>query len=138
MELTTTTTNNTESNTIQQEIKAKNEESTCTKKHKSILIALVLGIILIGSITAIIIIFNPKWSTIAAIIYFSSYFALLVVLALYIHVTEQHDNKKSFLKSLWCKRGIYGQIFVHLYDTATDLGVLIEWYLLMEKEKSGE
>eukprot|EP01084_Bolivina_argentea_P121821 215901_1 len=71
-----------------------------------------------------------KWSTYAAIIYFSLYFILLVVLAIHIHSIGDYDSKKDFLKIIWSKRAIYGQILVHVYDTATDFGVLIEWYLL--------
>eukprot|EP01084_Bolivina_argentea_P224405 379472_1 len=79
-----------------------------------------------------------KWSTVAAIVYFALYFTLLFSLALYIHLTEEHEDKKSFFQSLWKRRGIFGQIIVHLYDTATDLGVLIEWYLLMKAEENGQ
>ena len=67
------------------------------------------------------------WSTIASILYFSSYALLVIILSIYIHKNEQHKNKKEFLKAVWTRKGIYGQILVHLYDTATDIGVLIEW-----------
>ncbi len=66
------------------------------------------------------------------IIYFSLYVVLILALSIYIHQTEkeQYNNKKDFLRAVWSRRGIYGQILVHLYDTATDIGVLIECGLL--------
>ena len=70
---------------------------------------------------------TTSWSTIAAIVYYSLNVALILALSLYIHITEEHKDKKAFLYAVWCRRAIYGQILVHLYDTATDIGVLIEW-----------
>ena len=55
---------------------------------------------------------------------------MILCLSIHIHSTNDHKDKKEFLKTLWAKRGIYGQIIVHLYDTATDVGVLVEWYRL--------
>eukprot|EP01084_Bolivina_argentea_P235056 395652_1 len=78
------------------------------------------------------------WASIASIIYFSLYFFLLIGLAFYVHKTENHDSKKSFLKALWNKKSIYGQILVHLYDTATDMGVLVQWGLYAKQEADGE
>ena len=70
------------------------------------------------------------FSTIATIVYFSSYAILVVALSIFVHCTESYDNKKDFLTAIWSRRGIYGQILAHLYDTATDIGVLFEWYIL--------
>ena len=67
------------------------------------------------------------WATIASIVYFTLYVALVLVLSIHIHKTEEYENKKDFIKAVWARRGIYGQILVHLYDTATDIGVLVEW-----------
>eukprot|EP01083_Nonionella_stella_P230093 813749_1 len=78
-----------------------------------------------------------KWSAIASIIYFSLYTFLLLILAYHVHRTGDYKNKKSFLTALWKKRGIYAAILVHLYDTATDIGVIIEWWALMQHEKKG-
>merc|ERR1712228_153801 len=78
------------------------------------------------------------WPAIASIVYFSFYFLLLTSLAYYVHKTGEYKDKKSFLMAIWKKKGIYGQILLHLYDTATDCGVLVEWYLLAEKEKNGD
>eukprot|EP01084_Bolivina_argentea_P271588 462175_1 len=79
-----------------------------------------------------------KWSSIASIIYFSLYALLLLALAFHVHRTGNYKSKKSFLKALWLKRGIYAAILVHLYDTATDVGVIIEWWGLAQNEKSGK
>eukprot|EP01084_Bolivina_argentea_P313110 542188_1 len=73
---------------------------------------------------------DTEWSTYASVIYFSLYFILVVSLSVYIHRTEEYERKKDFLKSIWARRGIYGQILAHLYDTATDIGVMIEWGIL--------
>eukprot|EP01083_Nonionella_stella_P008792 25408_1 len=75
---------------------------------------------------------------IATIIYFALYVLLLIVLAFYVHKTENHSSTKSFLNALWKKKGIYGHIIVHLYDTATDIGVLIQWGILAENEANGD
>eukprot|EP01083_Nonionella_stella_P145725 457171_1 len=79
-----------------------------------------------------------SWSIIAAIIYFGLYFVLVVGLAIHLHIQGTHTSKKSFLSALWKRRGIYGQVFIHLYDTATDIGVMVEWYLLAEQERNAE
>eukprot|EP01083_Nonionella_stella_P240594 840953_1 len=79
-----------------------------------------------------------SWSIIVAIIYFALYFLLVIGLAIHIYVQGTHTSKKSFLSTLWKKRGIYGQVFVHFYDTATDIGVMVEWYLLAEQERNAE
>ena len=71
-----------------------------------------------------------KWSTWATIIYFAFYFILLLTLAIYIHATEHYNSKYEYALAFWKKKGIYAQILVHLYDTATDFGVLIQWYQL--------
>eukprot|EP01083_Nonionella_stella_P308707 1090432_1 len=81
---------------------------------------------------------NEEWGTIAAIIYFSLYALLLIALTIFAHINEEHDSKRSFFKAIWNKRGIYGQVLVHLYDTATDIGVLIQWAILAEQESTGE
>eukprot|EP01083_Nonionella_stella_P091646 256299_1 len=80
---------------------------------------------------------KEQWGTIAAIVYFSLYALLLLLIAIHVHVNDQPENKKTFLSSIWKRRGIYGQILVHLYDTATDIGVLVQWYFLAQQEKSG-
>eukprot|EP01083_Nonionella_stella_P022868 63196_1 len=81
---------------------------------------------------------NSSWSIIVAIVYFSLYFLLVVGLAIHIHIKKEHDSKKSFVSALWKKRGIYGQIFIHVYDTATDIAVMVEWYLLAEQERNAQ
>eukprot|EP01083_Nonionella_stella_P067822 179659_1 len=74
--------------------------------------------------------------TVVTILYFSSYLLLLLFIAIQVYVTEKHSDKKSFLKAIWSKKAIYGQILIHFYDTATDLGVLIQWYLLAQNEQN--
>eukprot|EP01084_Bolivina_argentea_P059522 108715_1 len=73
----------------------------------------------------------------AFIAYFSLYVLILLGLSFFIHQTENHNSKKSFFKALWNKKDIYGQILVHLYDTGTDIGVLVQWALLAQSETKG-
>eukprot|EP01083_Nonionella_stella_P237569 833289_1 len=75
--------------------------------------------------------------TIATIVYFSLYSSMLIGLGYYVHKTEETTSKKSFLKAMWKKKSIYGQILVHLYDTATDIGVLIQWGYMAKSESDG-
>eukprot|EP01083_Nonionella_stella_P026900 74045_1 len=63
-------------------------------------------------------------------VYLSIYILLLVALSIHVYKTEPNLSKTKLLKSVWSKKAIYGAILVHLYDIATDLGVLIHWYNL--------
>lgn len=80
--------------------------------------------------------------SILALIYGGVYFLLILILAAYIlRVSKQHGDNLSplkFLTILWQMRGVFGPIIVHLYDTATDIGVLYEWYFLWQREKDGD
>eukprot|EP00485_Elphidium_margaritaceum_P011826 CAMPEP_0202699404 /NCGR_PEP_ID=MMETSP1385-20130828/12623_1 /ASSEMBLY_ACC=CAM_ASM_000861 /TAXON_ID=933848 /ORGANISM="Elphidium margaritaceum" /LENGTH=760 /DNA_ID=CAMNT_0049356339 /DNA_START=146 /DNA_END=2428 /DNA_ORIENTATION=- len=44
----------------------------------------------------------------------------------------------SFLKALLNKKNIYGEILLHLYDTSTDIGVLVQWAILAKREAEDE
>eukprot|EP01084_Bolivina_argentea_P294217 506196_1 len=73
------------------------------------------------------------WATIASIVYFGSY--AILMFALSIHLYFKNDlKKKSFIITLWKKRSIYSAVLVHLYDTATDFGVIISWWILANDE----
>eukprot|EP01084_Bolivina_argentea_P075459 136800_1 len=74
------------------------------------------------------------WAAIASIIYFSLYFIIVAGVVVYTHFTGEYENKKSFFKAVWGRKGIYLQILIHLYDTATDVGVLVGWWLLVQDE----
>eukprot|EP01083_Nonionella_stella_P013562 38169_1 len=73
---------------------------------------------------------QSTWSFYATIVYFCLYTVLILLISLYIHKKETPENRKAFIKAIWDRKSIYGQILVHVYDTATDIGVLIAWYLL--------
>eukprot|EP01084_Bolivina_argentea_P003818 7206_1 len=72
------------------------------------------------------------FATVASIVYFLLYVAMVLILAIITYKTGDYDDKSktTFLKAVWKKRSIYGQILVHIYDTATDFGVLIGWGIL--------
>eukprot|EP01084_Bolivina_argentea_P004345 8269_1 len=78
-------------------------------------------------------------SNIITIVYFCANLLLVLALALVIKRTGEHASLKStsFWKDLWCQRKIYLPVIVHIYDTATDAGVLYYWYTLMIKEQNG-
>eukprot|EP01084_Bolivina_argentea_P092592 166564_1 len=80
---------------------------------------------------------DSDWSTYASIAYFSFYTTFMMILALYVYYSGQHNLDTTFLKSVWQQRKIYGQILAHFYDTATDLGVIITWYYLWQDEQNG-
>lgn len=61
-----------------------------------------------------------------------------MVLAYCAHKKADYDEDKSFCSSIWDKRAIFSQILLHLFDTATDLGVLIDWGILAQKESDGQ
>eukprot|EP01083_Nonionella_stella_P205875 749310_1 len=79
---------------------------------------------------------TSDFAAITSIVYFSLYAGLLFGLA-YCEYRLDHHSKKSFLKALWKKKGIYGHVLVHLYDTATDVGVLVQWGIYANQESHG-
>eukprot|EP01084_Bolivina_argentea_P193815 332489_1 len=78
---------------------------------------------------------EDRWSTIASIVYFTLYTTMMGLLASWIWKKEKHKLDRTFLKTIWIQRRIYGQVIVHFYDTATDVSVLITWYSLYYDEK---
>eukprot|EP01083_Nonionella_stella_P086916 241641_1 len=42
-------------------------------------------------------------------------------------------SMKQLFKVVWTKRAIYAPLLVHLYDTSTDIGVIVEWWILAEE-----
>eukprot|EP01084_Bolivina_argentea_P052490 96434_1 len=74
------------------------------------------------------------------IIYGSSQMFLLLLLAIKVYYVSKKDSDKTTCKrmmySVWKERGVYSPVIIHIYDTATDIGVLYEWYKLAEYEKN--
>eukprot|EP01083_Nonionella_stella_P159356 519760_1 len=79
-------------------------------------------------------------STLITIIYFSCNFILLLALGIHVKLTGEHSSIKSqsYWKDVWNQRKIYTSIIVHVYDTATDFGVVYYWYTLMLDEQGGK
>eukprot|EP01084_Bolivina_argentea_P231814 390825_1 len=77
--------------------------------------------------------------TFVSIMYGGSHIVLLLILAFRIYwVTRASGDSLSFRKyllTLWNDRAIYTPLLIHIYDTATDVGVLYEWYGLAQYEK---
>eukprot|EP01084_Bolivina_argentea_P231815 390835_1 len=74
-------------------------------------------------------------------IYGGSYVLLMLLLALKIYLHKKKNGVEysawGYIEAIWKDRGIYGALLVHIYDTATDFGVLWEWYHLWQIEKEG-
>lgn len=70
-----------------------------------------------------------EWSTYASIVYFTLNVLLIIGLAVFVYKKEGNGIKETLLTT-WKQKGIYGQVLVHLYDTATDVGILVEWGIL--------
>eukprot|EP01084_Bolivina_argentea_P314164 544141_1 len=73
-----------------------------------------------------------------SIVYASCYLMLLLIFSLKIYLSQKDTQRsfKHFLSEMWKKRHFYLPIALHAYDTATDFGVLYEWYNLAEYEKN--
>ena len=56
--------------------------------------------------------------------------------AKYTDSTSLKQRVILFFRSLWSKKKMYGPIVVHIFDTASDAGVLVEWYLLARRERT--
>eukprot|EP01084_Bolivina_argentea_P312555 541129_1 len=80
-----------------------------------------------------------SWGGIISIVYFFIYIILLFIVAFIVYKQRLHDKviSKSFIKDVWSQRAIYAAVLIHFYDTATDIGILIVWYGLMQNEING-
>ena len=76
------------------------------------------------------------------LIYGSIQLVLGLILAFALFVISKRGGEslkcKDFFYRLWKMRGVYAPLIIHIYDTATDIGVLYEWYQLSQHEKKGE
>eukprot|EP01083_Nonionella_stella_P172860 594503_1 len=81
---------------------------------------------------------RDQYSSIVAIVYFSVNFVFLIGLGIIVYRQGGHSVKsKSYFKDLWNQRKIYAPLIIHFYDTATDIGVIYNWYILMQNEQNG-
>eukprot|EP01084_Bolivina_argentea_P072837 132226_1 len=78
-----------------------------------------------------------SYSTTMTVVYFATYTLFLFVMGYIVYHKGKHSSikSKSYLKDLWSQRKIYAPLIVYFYDTATDLGVIVNWYFLMQYEK---
>eukprot|EP01083_Nonionella_stella_P251383 867381_1 len=77
-----------------------------------------------------------QYSTIVAIIYFVVTIVFLFGLSFYVYKSGKHKFKsKSYIKDVWSQKSIFFPLIVQFYDTATDIGVLCNWYILMKQEE---
>eukprot|EP01083_Nonionella_stella_P030435 83427_1 len=76
------------------------------------------------------------YSTIVSIIYFVVNIIFMFGLAFYVYKSGNHKLKsKSYLKDVWSQRKIFWPLIIHFYDTATDIGVIYNWHVLMKVEE---
>ena len=81
---------------------------------------------------------SNNYSRITTIIYISLYALILFVIGLTVKIKSGLKLcSKKYFKALWIQKGIYFAILIHIYDTATDIGVLIDWYFLWDNERKG-
>ena len=76
------------------------------------------------------------------IVYGSAHLILGLILAFTLFRLTKRSGEslqcKDFFYRLWKMRGVYTPLIIHIYDTATDIGVLYEWYKLSEYEQRGD
>eukprot|EP01083_Nonionella_stella_P088684 247323_1 len=80
------------------------------------------------------------YSTDISIVYFALNVFLLISLSVLVYKTRGYDKLfklTPFLKDVWSHKGIFAPVLIHFYDTATDIGVLFSWYILMKKQQYG-
>eukprot|EP01083_Nonionella_stella_P315624 1140600_1 len=77
-------------------------------------------------------------STIAFIAYFSCMILLVLILSIHAYRISEWKSKRSFINAVFSMRSIYGTALVQLYDTSTDVAILIFWGILTHQEVSGE
>ena len=74
--------------------------------------------------------------SIVTLIYSACNFVLLCVLAIAVYIVGKKTGDKlsfiKFVRRLWSLRGIYSVLIIHIYDSATDIGVLYSWYQLWQ------
>eukprot|EP01083_Nonionella_stella_P313417 1125035_1 len=75
-------------------------------------------------------------STIWFIAYSSSMLLLMIILSVHAYTISHWNDTTSFLKTVKSMKSIYGAILVHIYDTSTDIAVLISWAILTRNEVS--
>ena len=76
---------------------------------------------------------DELWSTIATVSYGSFYLVLLILISCSTYSSDL--SKTKWLSLIWKKRNIYAPLLVHIYDTATDIGVVYIWgSLALSKE----
>eukprot|EP01084_Bolivina_argentea_P019310 35919_1 len=78
-----------------------------------------------------------QYSTIVSIVYFAVNAVFMFGLAFYVYETGNHQIKsKSYMKDVWNQRKIFFPLIIHFYDTATDIGVIYNWFELMKDEET--
>ena len=65
------------------------------------------------------------WRDIVTITYFSLYLLLLLIIS--VTTYDSNESNKKWLSGVWKKKSIYTPVIVHIYDTTTDIGVLMLW-----------
>eukprot|EP01084_Bolivina_argentea_P191402 328774_1 len=77
-------------------------------------------------------------STIGFVIYLSITVLLVFVLSIRAYNISKWKDTTSFIKAVISMKSIYGTVLVHLYDTSTDVAILISWSILAYNEVTGK
>ena len=79
---------------------------------------------------------------VVTLVYGGCHILLLLTLAFRIYYQTKKEEKSMSLSgyfwALWKDRAVYSPLIIHIYDTATDIGVLYEWYDLALYERDEE
>eukprot|EP01083_Nonionella_stella_P080056 219780_1 len=72
------------------------------------------------------------------IAYFGAMILLLLLLSIRAYRTSQWKDVSSLVDAVASMKSIYGVALVHLYDTSTDIVILVSWGILTYHEVSGK
>eukprot|EP01083_Nonionella_stella_P005991 17328_1 len=78
-----------------------------------------------------------QYSSVVTIIYFSVNILFLITVGVIVFTQGDHKRiTKFYFKDIWNQRKIYTPLIIHFYDTATDIGIIYNWYQLMRDEQT--
>ena len=81
---------------------------------------------------------SNSFSQILTIIYIGLYVLILLVIGMIVKLQSGITLCSfKYFKAFWIQKSIYLGLLIHVYDTATDIGVLIDWYQLWKNERNG-
>lgn len=77
-------------------------------------------------------------ATLYFILYTVALFVMGYVVYVNIYLSTPNANKEGVLTYFWSRRRIFSTLIIMFLDTATDISVLINWYILMVNESNDD